>query len=117
MVRVMIQFTLPWPAKALHSNARVHWAVKARATRIARQDAALIARAAGVGNWPNATILIEYWPPTLRGDPQNIPASLKALLDGLADAMGCDDRHFRVDFPRVFAGTKKGGEIVFRVAE
>ena len=39
-----------------------------------------------------------------------------AMLN-LADAMGCDDKCFRVDYPREFAGVKKGGEIVFRVLE
>tara|TARA_R110002110_G_scaffold37601_6_gene124054 strand:- start:432 stop:551 length:120 start_codon:yes stop_codon:yes gene_type:complete len=38
-------------------------------------------------------------------------------LDGIADAMGCDDRGFKVDYPREFAGTKKGGEVVFRAFE
>lgn len=65
--------------------------------------------------WPEASILIEYYPPTRRGDPQNVPASLKAYIDGIADAMGCDDRCFKVDYPTVFAGTKKGGEVVFRI--
>lgn len=112
----MIQFTLPWPAKALHSNSRAHWAAKHRATAQARQDAALVAKSAGVGCWPEATIFIEYYPPTRRGDPQNVPTSLKAYIDGISDAMGCDDRRFKVDYPREFAGTKKGGEVVFRVA-
>ena len=111
------QFALPWPAKALHSNARVHWAAKARAAAAARLQASVMAKQAGVGCWPKATILIEYWPPSRRGDPQNVPASLKAYIDGIADAMGCDDKEFRVDFPSMFAGTKAGGEVVFRVHE
>lgn len=110
-----VQFALPWPARALHSNSRAHWAEKHRATAKARSEAAFVAKQAGVGCWPTATILIEYYPPTRRGDPQNVPTSLKAYIDGIADAMGCDDRGFRVDYPRVFAGTKKGGEVVFRV--
>ena len=112
-----IQFALPWPAKALQSNARCHWAVKAGATKQARRDARIVAKAAKVPCWPNATILIEYYPPTLRGDPQNVPSALKAYLDGIADAMGCNDKGFKVDYPREFAGTKKGGEVVFRVSE
>jgi crossover junction endodeoxyribonuclease RusA len=113
----MIQIALPWPSKPLQSNARCHWAVKARATAKARHEAAIVAKAAGVGFWPNATILIEYYPPSRRGDPQNVPTALKAYLDGIADAMGCDDKGFKVDFPSVFAGTKKGGEVLFRIVE
>lgn len=113
----MIEFALPWPARALHSNARSHWAAKHRATHAARQYAKVIAKQAKIGCWPTATILIEYYPPSRRGDPQNVPSSLKAYIDGIADAMGCDDRHFKVDFPREFAGTKKGGEVIFKVSE
>ena len=42
---------------------------------------------------------------------------MKAYIDGIADAMGCDDKGFKVDFPSVFAGTKKIGEVVFRISE
>lgn len=111
-----ITIELPWPAKALHSNSRgVHWGKKHRAIAKARQEAMLMAQSAKVGCWPNAEILIEYYPPTRRGDPQNVPTSLKAYIDGIADAMGCDDRGFRVDYPSVFAGTKKGGAVIFHI--
>lgn len=112
-----ITIRLPWPDRALHSNSRAHWAVKHRATAKARYDAAMVARAEKLPCWPNATILIEYYPPSFRGDAQNTPTSLKAYIDGIADAMGCDDRGFAVDYPRVWAGKKKGGEVVFRVFE
>jgi len=114
-----IQITLPWPAPVLRSNAShgKHWGPKHSATSAARTSAFSVAQSKGVGCWPSASIMIEYYPPTLRGDPQNVPSSLKAYIDGIADAMGCDDKHFRVDYPRVFAGTRKGGEVVFRVYE
>ena len=110
-----VSITLPWPDRALHSNSRAHWAVKARATKEARYGAFALARAAAVGCWPDAEILIEYYPPTRRGDPQNVPTALKAYIDGIADAMGCDDRGFRVDYPREFAGSGKPGKVVFHV--
>ena len=110
-----VEIKLPWPAKALSSNARVHWSEKARATAKARHEAAMVAKSAGVGCWPDADILIEYWPPSRRGDVSNVASSLKSLIDGIADAMGCDDRKFRVDFPSMYAGTKPGGEVVFRI--
>ena len=113
MARITV--TLPWPAKPLHSNARCHWAEKSRATKKARAEACTMAEQAGVGCWPDATILIEYYPPTRRGDPQNVPTSLKAYIDGIADAMGCDDRAFKVDFPSVFAGTRKPADVVFHI--
>jgi hypothetical protein len=110
-----IEIKLPWPAKALHSNARCHWAVKAAATAKARQEASMVAKSAGVPCWPDADILIEYWPDNRRSDCHNAASAMKPLIDGLADAMGCDDKAFRVDYPTTFAGTKKGGEVVFRI--
>lgn len=106
---------LPWPHKDLHSNSRAHFMAKARATKRARRDAATVAKAHGVPCLPDAVILIEYYPPTRRGDPHNVAASLKAHLDGIADAMGCDDRRFRVDYPTEFAGTRKPPEVVFHI--
>lgn len=110
-----IEIKLPWPSKALHSNARCHWATKAEATKLARRQAWFMATSANLPCWPEATVHIEYYPPTRRGDPSNLPIACKAYIDGLADAMGVDDRCFRVDYPTVFAGTKKGGEVVFRI--
>lgn len=63
----------------------------------------------------NATIFVEYWPKTYRGDVQNVHGSLKAYIDGVADAMGCDDKNFRVDFPSVFAGKSKNGKVIMRI--
>jgi crossover junction endodeoxyribonuclease RusA len=110
-----IQFSLSWPSKALQSNSRAHWAEKAKATKAARHEAWAMALAHKLPCWLEATIFIEYWPRTRRGDPQNVPASLKAYIDGIADAMGCDDRGFKVDYPTMFAGTTKAGAVVFRV--
>lgn len=108
--------TLPWPDKALHSNARTHHMAKARATKTARNLAwAKAMEAPRIGNIPNATIFVECYPPTLRGDVHNIPTALKAYIDGIADAMGCDDRDFKVDYPSVWAGSGKPGKVVFRV--
>jgi crossover junction endodeoxyribonuclease RusA len=112
-----IVLNLPWPDKALHSNARVHWAEKAKEAKKARKYAWAVARSVEMPCWPEASILIEYWPRTRRGDPQNVPSSLKAYIDGIADAMGCDDRRFKVDYPTMFAGTSKDGLVVFRVYE
>ena len=110
-----IEIKLPWPSKSLSSNARVHWSEKARATAKARQEAAIVAKSAGVGCWPDADILVEYWPAHRRFDCSNVASSLKSQIDGIADAMNCDDKRFRVDYPTMFAGTKPGGEVVFRI--
>lgn len=108
--------TLPWPDKALSSNARVHHMAKHRATKEARGHAwAKAMEAPRIQCMPQATIFIEYYPKTYRGDIHNVASSLKAYLDGIADAMGCDDKDFRVDYPSVWAGKSDPGKIVFRI--
>ena len=107
--------TLPWPDPVLRSNSRVHWALKARAVKSARHAAFWAAREAKVPCIPDATIFIEYYPKAYREDRQNVPASLKAAIDGIADAMGCDDKGFRVDYPTEWAGKRDPGEVVFRI--
>lgn len=108
--------TLPWPAKELHSNFRGNRFAKSRATKEARNTAwAISMESPRVECMPNARLLFEYYPPHRRYDAQNIPHSLKAYIDGIADAMGCDDRGFEVDYPSVWAGSGKPGKIVVHI--
>ena len=108
--------TLPWPDKALSSNARVHWAVEAKAKKDARNLAwAVCMESPRIQCEPKATIFIEYYPKTYRGDIHNVPSSLKAYIDGIADAMGCDDKKFKVEYPSVWAGKSNPGKVVFRI--
>lgn len=112
------EIILPWPEKALHSNARCHWAAKARAVADARNLAwALATQRPRVPCLPDAVIFVELYPPTKRGDVHNVPSSLKAYIDGIAEAMGCDDRGFRVEYPSQWAGSGKPGKVVFRIFE
>lgn len=112
-----ITVTLPWPDKALQSNSKAHHMVKYRANTKARYAAFYAGKEAKLPCWPDATILIEYYPPSFRGDIHNVPSSLKAQIDGIADAMGCDDKGFVVDYPTVWAGKVKGGKVVYRISE
>lgn len=110
------EITLPWPDKKLRSNARVTWQEKAPLTKAARNLAwAVSMTAPRLLNVKSATIFVEYYPPTKRGDIHNVPASLKAYIDGIADALGCDDKAFRVDYPTEWAGSGKPGKVVFRI--
>lgn len=87
---------LPWPPRAVHPNARQHWAPKARATRRMRQDAAWSARAAGLRAADGSlTVRLRFCPPDARRrDLDGMIASCKAYLDGIADALGVDDSRF-----------------------
>jgi len=94
---------LPWPDPRLSPNARTHWAVLAKVKKLARKDACTLATvamplkdkraiAAGEGRIP---ITVKFYPPDARlRDDDNAIASFKAARDGIADALGVDDRRF-----------------------
>ena len=108
--------TLPWPDKALTPHAKGHWRPKAEATKNARNMAwARAMERPRIPCVPDAVIFVEYWPKAYRGDVHNMHGRMKAYIDGIADAMGCDDKGFRVDFPSVWAGRSDPGKVVFRV--
>lgn len=107
---------LPWPEPALWQNRKVHWARRAKATKAARKTAWALALEQKVPCIPNAILEFEFYPPTKgKRDIQNMPATQKAAIDGIADAMGCDDNGFRVRWPEDFAGVVHGGCVVVKI--
>lgn len=89
---------LPWPDKRLSSNARVHWAVKAKATKAAREAAGWAARASGVRVDTDGaiTLKITFCPPDKRKrDIDGMLSSLKGAIDGIADGLAVNDCRFR----------------------
>jgi len=86
-----IQLTLPLPAKALHPNARVHWAAKAKAVKAARRGAWIRAMEAILPGkpprWDQAeTRVVAYYATNRRRDSDGLASSLKSCWDGIADA-------------------------------
>ena len=110
------RIVLPWPPQGLSSNGRAHWASKAKATKGYRVTAFWLAKQAGITGDPQAVLRFSYSPPDLRHrDVQNMPAMLKAAIDGIADAMGCDDRGFRPQFPERFGDVCPGGAVIVTI--
>lgn len=115
----MKELVLPWPSRDLHPNARVHWAVKSKAAKAAKQEAHVLAIAAG---WPNEAlpdgpmhVWIDGYPTDhRRRDADGLLSSLKPALDGIADALGVDDRRF-VPHPWVKDEVRKGGQVIIRI--
>lgn len=112
--------TLPWPNKRLSPNASVHWAATSRLKRNARQEAALHTRAAlgpsvktigtTLAESGSIALKVTFFPPDRRHrDDDNMIGSFKAARDGLADALGVDDRKFRPQYH--FAEPCKPGRI------
>lgn len=101
---------LPWPDNRLHAHAKGHWRPKADATKAARRAAWALANEAGVTSMPDAVLAFYFYPPDRRKrDLHNMPHAMKATIDGIADAMGCDDNGFKVIWPTKFEAVNKGG--------
>ena len=88
------------PPRALSPNARVGWQTKARYTRVFRTMAYLSTLSAGggtfAGDGPIYLAVTYAWGKGRRTvDGDNALALGKAALDGVADALGVNDRRFR----------------------
>lgn len=113
----MTRIYLPWPSRDLTPHAQGNWHKKAAATKKARSAAYWIAKEAGVKCLPDAAMTFTYYAPSWRGDCHNVHGRCKAYIDGIAQAMGCDDKKFRISFPPEFAGVKKNGEIIVDIED
>lgn len=111
----MTRIVLPWFSPDLTPHARGNWHKKARATKASRAMAYWAAKEAGVKRDPEAVLRVTYHPPNLRADVQNQHGRCKGYIDGIADAMKCDDKRFKVVFPSEFGEVRKGGQVVIEI--
>lgn len=117
----MIELELPWPDRALHPNARVHWAKRNKATKMARVFANMKVRECGwrkgqsVAYDGKLSLHLDFYPPDRRKrDDDGCLSSFKPYRDGIADALGIDDNRF-VSHPRVMDEVVKGGLVRVRI--
>ena len=108
--------TLPWPPSILSPNARAHWAEKGRVAKKYRLDAFFAALEVGCRKLesPRLTVEVTFHPPDKRArDTDNMLASIKSGLDGIADATGVDDSKWHLGIAR---GERiKNGAVLVRV--
>ena len=110
---------LPWPPAALSPNSRGHWRERQRAAKASRQLAWAEAIKAG---WVAPTserihLWIVFEPPTKRmPDDDNMLARCKGYRDGIADAIGVDDKRF-VSHPFVKSESFKGGRVIVTMTD
>ena len=100
---------LPWPPKELSPNATIHWAKKAKYKKMYREACWVLTLESKVKVNTSGKIPIEitFYPPDKRHrDADNMVASIKAGLDGIADALKVNDRQFLPTF--VFTDEVKG---------
>jgi crossover junction endodeoxyribonuclease RusA len=108
----MLTVTLPWPNRLLSPNVPGHWAAKAKAKKAYRTACKRIVdetEGAMPSMPPDGAVRVSmrFCPPDKRHrDLDNLMASMKSGLDGLADALGVNDSVFRpsVDWGQPVAG-------------
>lgn len=94
----MTTLTLPWPPKQLSPNVRIHWATKAKHAKGYKTACYAITKSAGLPTpYPTGKIALrlDFCPPNRhKRDLDNLLASMKAGIDGVAWALGVDDSRF-----------------------
>jgi crossover junction endodeoxyribonuclease RusA len=88
---------LPWPPKELSPNARVHRQAKAKQAKAYRESCFWLTKEAQERlSGGRVHLTITFVPPDRRArDLDNMLASIKSGLDGMADALGVNDKIFR----------------------
>jgi crossover junction endodeoxyribonuclease RusA len=116
-----ITIELSLPPKEVSPNSRSHWAVKSRARKLQREEAYLCAKAACANppRWTLAEVESTFYVATM-GDRDNRIGSLKATLDGLADAGIVDNDRAFIPLPpkQVIDGKRTGKRgVVLRITK
>lgn len=109
---------LPWPPKELSPNSRVHWGRKAKAAAKYRRDCTIVAQGAGCRALAcdSLSVAMTFQPPDMRRrDTDNMLASIKSGLDGIADATHVDDSRWTYRMER--GEPVKNGCVVVTVSE
>lgn len=106
-----LSLTLPWPPRSLSPNHRAHWAAKAKAAKAYRSQCGLLtlaeyqkAKKNGARIDPDRPVTLSVLfvrPDRRHHDRDNLIARSKALFDGIADALGINDRMFRFSQPEI----------------
>jgi crossover junction endodeoxyribonuclease RusA len=108
----MNEITLPWPPKELSPNARIHWAKKSKAAKNYRHMCKILTMQSKIKiDWEGMIcVYIDFYPPDKRHrDDDNMIASFKSGRDGIAEALGIDDKRFRI---HPFVKDEIGGKVV-----
>lgn len=110
-----LKITLPWTNRLLSPNARVHWAVKRKLVEQAKHWAYLAVFEQRKGEHAKPAGKINYrcsfFPPDRRPrDEDNLIASLKSSLDGIAMALNVNDKCFHILEP-IVGDAKKPGRV------
>jgi hypothetical protein len=103
--------TLPFPPASLSGHAKGHWRAKAAETAKHRgwaRSATLAARPV-VPAEGDIRIHVRFVPPDRRSDRTNFANRAKPIFDGIADALGVNDRRFLPSY--TYADPEKPGRV------
>lgn len=108
--------TLPFPPTDLSGHHNVHWRVLQPIKKKHRQWAKDATKAAKVTVPEDGDIRVHvrFVPPDRRGDRVNYPNRMKAYFDGIADALGVNDRRFLPSYE--FCEPRKPGHVEIEIA-
>ena len=108
---------LPFPPASLSGHAGGHWRSKATPTARYRAWAFAATKAARLWSQPAGDIRVHvvFIPPDRRGDRTNYPNRLKPYFDGIAEAMGVNDRRFLPSYE--FREPEKPGVVLITIGE
>lgn len=102
---------LPWPDKRLSPNARLHWAVKAKAVKAYRNACGWQVRTEGIGaiNADAMHVKMTFFPPDNRHyDLDGLISRMKAGLDGISDVVGINDSRWTLSASKAAPVGKEG---------
>ena len=87
---------LPFPPASLSGHHNAHWRKLQPVKKLFRTYAENATLAAGikVAETGDIRISVTFYPPDRRGDRTNYPNRMKPYFDGIADALGVNDRRF-----------------------
>lgn len=110
-----MELVFDWPPKALNPNSRGHWSKRAAAAKKYRQDCWGITKQSGLKiDWEgDIHLFITFYPPDKRHrDDDNCISMFKAGRDGMAIALGVNDKRF-ITHP--FVSATIGGKIKVKI--
>lgn len=93
---------LPWPPASLSGHNDGHWSGKSGTVKRHRAKAQDVTTKAAVAvpEEGDLHLHIRFVPPDRRSDRVNFPNRMKPYIDGIADALGINDKRF--DVPTYF---------------
>lgn len=110
----MTELVLPWPPKELMPNKKTYWRRAAPIKANYREACFMLTKQSGMKvDWDgDIHVWMDFYPPDRRNrDDDNLIAAFKSGRDGVADALGVNDKRFRI---HPYVKSEVGGMVKLR---